>query len=151
MFSISNISEFGPRGGGGRDFSIISEIQNIPNYLRGGVKPNWEFFPNFPFFFFSDASPYLNLSCIKLELGLGFDNHYWATSPIWDCFLFWFSVDYSRHSPNCQCNVWLSSLNLGQCQLLVFFVTGPLTVVTFNSYDSSLKRHQWLWRRPGCK
>ena len=35
MFSISNISEFGPRGGG-RNFSIISEIQNILNYPRGG-------------------------------------------------------------------------------------------------------------------
>ena len=37
--------------GGGRNFSIISEIQNILNYPRGGgVKPNWEFFPNFPGF-----------------------------------------------------------------------------------------------------
>jgi len=35
MFSISNFSEFGPRGGGGRNFSIISEIQNILNYPRG--------------------------------------------------------------------------------------------------------------------
>ena len=36
MFSISNFSEFGPRGGG-RNFSIISEIQNILNYPRGRV------------------------------------------------------------------------------------------------------------------
>ena len=43
MFFISNISEFGPRGG--PNFSIISEIQNILNYQRGGGgKPTWEFF-----------------------------------------------------------------------------------------------------------
>ena len=67
MFSISNISEFGPRGGG-RNFSIISEIQNILNYPRGGgVKPNWEFFPNFPVFF-SDASPY-NFNHLELVGG----------------------------------------------------------------------------------
>ena len=35
----------------------MSEIQKVLNYSRGGgVKPNWEFFPNFPFFF-SDGSP----------------------------------------------------------------------------------------------
>ena len=47
------------RGGGGRKFSKSSEIQKVLNYPRGGgVKPNWEFFPNFPgFFFFSDGSP----------------------------------------------------------------------------------------------
>ena len=40
MFSISNIFEFGPRGGG-RNFLIISDIQNILNYpRRGGFKPN---------------------------------------------------------------------------------------------------------------
>ena len=30
---------------------------------EGGVKPNWEFFPNFPIFF-SDGSPKLDLSNI---------------------------------------------------------------------------------------
>ena len=47
MFSISNIFELGPRGGG-RNFSIISEIQNILNYPRGPLIGNFSQF--FPFF-----------------------------------------------------------------------------------------------------
>ena len=44
MLSISNISEFGPRGV--RYFSKMSELSE-----GGGVKPNWEFNLNFPVFF----------------------------------------------------------------------------------------------------
>ena len=57
MFSISNFSEFGPRGGG-QNFSIISEIQNILNYPRGagGSSLIGNFSQIFPFFF-SDGSP----------------------------------------------------------------------------------------------
>ena len=36
---------------GGWYFSKMSEIQKCLNYPRGGVKPNWEFLPNFPVFF----------------------------------------------------------------------------------------------------
>ena len=52
MFSISNFSEFGPRGGG-RNFSIISEIQKVLNYPRGGgggkdfFSPSWDGGKNF--------------------------------------------------------------------------------------------------------
>ena len=44
------------RGGGGRKFSKSSELSEGAG--GGGAKPNWEFFPNFPVFFFSDGSPY---------------------------------------------------------------------------------------------
>ena len=61
MSEIQKGSEFAPRGVGGWKFSKISEIQKVLNYPKGGgVKPNWEFSPNFPQifpFFFSDASP----------------------------------------------------------------------------------------------
>ena len=55
MFSISKISEFGPRRGG-RKFAIISEIQNILNYPRGGASLIGNFSQIFPFFF-SEGSP----------------------------------------------------------------------------------------------
>ena len=42
MFAISNISEFGPRGG--RYFSKMSELSEG----EGGFKPNWEFVPKGP-------------------------------------------------------------------------------------------------------
>ena len=48
----------GGEGGGGQQFSKMSEIQKSLKYPRGGVKPIWEFFPNF-FVFFYDGSPYL--------------------------------------------------------------------------------------------
>ena len=41
MFAISNISEFGPRGG--RYFSKMSELSE-----GRGFKPNWEFVPKGP-------------------------------------------------------------------------------------------------------
>ena len=65
------------RGGGGRHFSIISEIQNILNYPRGGgVKPNWEFFPNFPVFFLSDGSPNLIIYFQLKIVGKNFDQKF---------------------------------------------------------------------------
>ena len=45
------------RGGGGQQFSKMSEIQKSLKFpMGGGAKPIWEFFPNFPVFF-SDGSP----------------------------------------------------------------------------------------------
>ena len=47
----SKISEFDPRGGG-QQFSKISEIQKSLKFpMGGGIKPLWEFFPNFSVFF----------------------------------------------------------------------------------------------------
>ena len=42
------------RGGGGQQFSKMSEIQKSLKFPMGGgglVKPIWEFFPNFSVFF----------------------------------------------------------------------------------------------------
>ena len=52
------MSESDPRGGGGQHFSNNSEIPKSLNFPMegGGVKPNWDIVPNFPFFYF-DGSP----------------------------------------------------------------------------------------------
>ena len=56
IVSISNISEFSPRGGG-QNFSIISDIQKVLNYPGGrGSSLIGNFSQIFPFFF-SDGSP----------------------------------------------------------------------------------------------
>ena len=51
MFSISNMSEFVPRGG----VDIFQKCLKFKNVwiIRGGggFKPNWEFVPNFSVFF----------------------------------------------------------------------------------------------------
>ena len=39
-------------GGGGQQFSKMSEIQKSLKFQMGGVKPIWEFFPNFSGFFY---------------------------------------------------------------------------------------------------
>ena len=45
------------RGGGGQLFSKMSEIQkSLKSPMGGGVKPNWEFFPNISVFVY-DGSP----------------------------------------------------------------------------------------------
>ena len=73
MFSISNMSEFVPRGGvdifqkclkfknvwiirGGRHQYVLNFKHVWICSEGGGVEPNWKFSPNFPVFF-SDASP----------------------------------------------------------------------------------------------
>ena len=52
MFSISNMSEFVPRGGGSIFFKNVgnSKMSELSEE-GGGGNPNWEFVPNFPVFF----------------------------------------------------------------------------------------------------
>ena len=50
MFSISSISEFHTRGEVSI-FQIFLKFNNFRGGRGGGVKPTWEFSPNFPIFF----------------------------------------------------------------------------------------------------
>ena len=57
--------------GGGQQFSKMSEIQKSLKFPMGrGVKPIWEFFPNFSVFFYDGSPMYVDVytQCLNLCL-----------------------------------------------------------------------------------
>ena len=60
------------RGGGGQQFSKMSEIQKSLKFpMGGGVKPIWEFSPNFSVFFYDGSPNFHNYFRVEIKFCMG--------------------------------------------------------------------------------